>query len=110
MLIRVIDSDLFMLVLFLIDNFLYDQDVYAGYLLFNWKLGKFWGFIIGVCYECMVIVGEYCDLEEEFFKQEYDNILLSFILSKQFKNFSNLKFSFLCWIQWLSLFYINLFM
>lgn len=104
---RATDSDPFTPVSFLTDNFLYDQDVYAGYLSFNWKLGKSWGLITGARYERTAIAGEYRDLEEEPFKQEYDNILPSFILSKQFKNFSNLKLSFSRRIQRPSLFYIN---
>lgn len=89
------------------DNFLYDQDVYAGYLSFNLKFGKTIGLIAGARYERTTIGGEYQQLEVEPFTQEYDNILPSIILSKQFENFSNLKASYSQRIQRPSLFYIN---
>lgn len=105
--IRATDGDAFAAVPLLTDNFLYDQDVYAGYLSFNWDLGKSFGLITGARYERTTISGEYRDREEEPFTQEYDNILPSVILSKQFKNFSNLKASFSRRIQRPSLFFIN---
>ncbi|MEL7422643.1 MAG: TonB-dependent receptor [Bacteroidota bacterium] len=105
--IRETNDDQFETLPFLTDNFLYDQDVYAGYVSFNWDLGKKIGLITGARYEHTTISGDYRDAELEPFTQEYDNILPSIILSKQFKNFSNLKASFSRRIQRPSLFFIN---
>ena len=106
-LVRATDDDPYLPVEQLTDNFLYDQDVYAGYLSFNIKFGKTVGLIAGARYEHTTIKGEYEFLEEEPFTQQYDNILPSIILSKQFKNFSTLKASFNRRIQRPSLFFIN---
>lgn len=62
-LIREMNVIMFMFIFFFIDNFLYDQDVYVGYVFFNWKLSKFIGLIIGVCYEYIIICGVYWELE-----------------------------------------------
>lgn len=104
---RLTDNDPFAAIPLLTDNFLYDQDVYAGYVSFTWDLGNSFGLITGARYEHTTIAGEYRDREEAPFTQEYDNILPSIILSKQFKNFSNLKASFSRRIQRPSLFFIN---
>lgn len=92
---------------FLTDNFLYDQDVYAGYVSLNWKLSKSIGLITGARYEHTTIRGAYRELEQEPFTQQYGNILPSIILNKQFKNFSNAKASYSRRIQRPSLFFIN---
>ncbi|MGH1436000.1 MAG: TonB-dependent receptor domain-containing protein [Lewinella sp.] len=104
---RATNGDPFTQVSQLTDNFLYDQDVYAGYVSFNMKFGKSIGFIAGARYERTTIGGAYQELEVAPFTQEYDNLLPSFILSKQFENFSNLKVSYSQRIQRPSLFYIN---
>jgi ferric enterobactin receptor len=91
----------------LTDFFLYDQDVYAGYLSFTLKLSKTIGLIAGARYEHTTIGGEYRELEEDPFTQNYDNILPSIILSNQFKKGANLKASYSRRIQRPSLFFIN---
>lgn len=106
-LIRATNADPFTQVSQLTDVFLYDQDVYAGYVSFNMKFGKSIGMIVGARYERTTIGGEYQELEVAPFTQEYDNLLPSIILSKQFENFSNLKASYSQRIQRPSLFYIN---
>ncbi|NJL76732.1 MAG: TonB-dependent receptor [Saprospiraceae bacterium] len=86
--------------------FQYQQDVYAGYASFNFKLGKKYGLIVGGRYEKTVISGEF-DLENPSFENDYDNLLPSIIVSRNFKNFQTLKVSYSRRIQRPSLFYIN---
>jgi outer membrane receptor protein involved in Fe transport len=86
--------------------FSYQQDVYAGYASFNFKIGKNYGLIAGGRYERTVISGEF-DLENAPFDNDYDNFLPSLIVSRNFKNFQTLKLSYSRRIQRPSLFYIN---
>ena len=91
---------------FLSNIFEYQQDVYAGYASFNFKLGKKYGLIVGGRYERTIIAGEF-DLENPSFENDYDNLLPSIIVSRNFKNFQTLKASYSRRIQRPSLFYIN---
>jgi ferric enterobactin receptor len=104
---RLTDSDPFSQVARLTDMFLYDQDVYAGYLSFTIDFGKGIGLIAGARYEHTDIGGEYEELEEDPFTQTYDNILPSITLSKRFEKGGNLKGSYSRRIQRPSLFFIN---
>lgn len=104
---RATNDDPFTPVPFLTDNFSYLQDVYAGYLSFQFDLGKKIGLVTGLRYEHTTIEGAYRDLDEDPFTQEYDNFLPNIVLSKQFPNFSNLKVSYNRRIQRPSLFFIN---
>ncbi|MBK7409098.1 MAG: TonB-dependent receptor family protein [Saprospirales bacterium] len=88
------------------DIFAYDQDVYAGYLSMNAKIGENYGVVAGLRYEHTRIAGSY-QSELPPFENQYDNLLPSLILSRTFKNFSTLKLSFSQRIQRPSLFYIN---
>ncbi|MEL6142080.1 MAG: outer membrane beta-barrel family protein, partial [Bacteroidota bacterium] len=90
----------------LTDLFFYDQDVFAGYVSFNLKLGDKWGLIAGTRYEHTDIRGEY-QSELPNFKQNYDNWLPSIILNRKLSQFSNLKLSYNQRIQRPSLFFIN---
>ena len=104
---RATDSDPYTAIQGFTGEFLYDQDVYAGYLSFTISLPKDFGLIAGARYEHTTINGEYLEQEEDPFTQMYDNILPSITLSKQFKDFSNLKASYSRRIQRPSLFFIN---
>ncbi|MCB9283640.1 MAG: TonB-dependent receptor [Lewinellaceae bacterium] len=88
------------------DVFAYHQDVYAGYLSLNAKVGENYGVVAGARYEHTSIAGDY-QSERPSFSNQYDNLLPSLILSRTFKNFSTLKLSFSQRIQRPSLYFIN---
>jgi len=104
---RQLDGDPFVVFPRLTDQFGYDQDVYAAYASFNTKLGEKFALVAGARYAHTTIAGAFRESGETPFTQEYDNILPSIIISRQFKDFSNLKLSFARRIQRPSLFYIN---
>lgn len=85
--------------------FKYNQDVYAGYGQLSFVIKKL-QFITGMRYERTNIIGENEDFQYDF-SNEYDNWLPNFTVSKSFKNFRNLKFSYSKRIQRPSLFNIN---
>ncbi len=85
--------------------FNYNQDVYAGYVSMNYKIGGL-NFVTGLRYENTQIEGSYDDGSSPF-TNSYDNILPSVVISKQFKNFQTVKISYNRRIQRPSLFYIN---
>ena len=88
------------------DEFAYVQDVYAGYASFNLKFGKNWGMVAGARYELTDISGDFRD-DPTTFGNDYGNLLPSFIISRNFKNFSSLKVSYTRRIQRPSLRTIN---
>ncbi len=88
------------------DIFYYDQNVYAGYLSGTFNLPHRWGMIAGVRYEHTQIKGDF-DTFEKKFTNDYDNWFPSITLSKRFKDFSSLKFSYNLRIHRPSLTYIN---
>ncbi|MEM9848579.1 MAG: TonB-dependent receptor, partial [Bacteroidota bacterium] len=90
---------------FLTNVFNYNQDVYAGYVSFNMKFGKF-GIVAGSRYEYTDISGNY-SLENPPFQNDYENFLPSIIVSRSFKNFQTLKLGYTRRIQRPSLFFIN---
>ncbi|MCB0636176.1 MAG: TonB-dependent receptor [Lewinella sp.] len=104
---RASNGDPFTAVPFLTDAFFYDQDVYAGYLSFNVKLGEKTGIVAGARYERTEIGGDYRSGDINPFEQSYDNILPSIIINRQLPKFRNLKLSYSRRIQRPSLFYIN---
>ena len=85
--------------------FKYDQDVYAGYLSFNWVVGKL-NFVTGARYERTDIRGDGSDVNQAF-TNTYDNVLPNIAVSRSFKNFRTLKVSYSQRIQRPSLFFIN---
>ena len=85
--------------------FQYDQDVYAGYLSFNFVVGKL-NFVTGARYEHTDIRGDGSDVSQAF-TNRYDNILPNIAVSRSFKNFRTLKVSYSQRIQRPSLFFIN---
>ncbi|MBT8234477.1 MAG: TonB-dependent receptor [Saprospiraceae bacterium] len=85
--------------------FLYDQDVYAGYASYNFFWKKL-NFVTGLRYERTEIGGEGRE-EAQNFKNEYQNYLPNFAVSKSLKGFKTLKFNFSKRIQRPSLTYIN---
>lgn len=74
------------------DIFYYDQDVISSYLSFQLKLGENYGLAAGARYERTYIGGDFKD-QPTTFSNNYDNILPSLILSRNFKNFSALRLS-----------------
>lgn len=88
------------------DKFFYDQDVYAGFLSFNFNLGDKWGFVAGARYEKTDISGEFRTFESSF-TNEYENILPSFIVSRKLGKTSTIKASYTKRIQRPSLRFIN---
>ncbi|PHN07050.1 TonB-dependent receptor domain-containing protein [Flavilitoribacter nigricans] len=90
----------------LTNNFFYDQDVLAGYLQFNLKIGEKYGLLGGARYERTVINGEYRQ-DLPGFDNQYGNILPTLIVSRTLKNFSSIKLGYTQRIQRPSLFYIN---
>ncbi len=75
------------------DLFFYDQDVFAGYLSFNFKMGEKWGAILGGRYEHTLIAGDFRDIETSF-SNDYGNFLPSAILNYKLNQFSNLKIAY----------------
>ncbi|MFK8161116.1 MAG: TonB-dependent receptor, partial [Lewinella sp.] len=90
----------------LTDLFLYDQDVYAGYVSFNVSLGDKWGLVAGTRYEVTEIGGDFRS-ENPSFNNSYQNLLPSIILNRKLSRFSNIKASYNERIQRPSLFFIN---
>ncbi|MFN7119796.1 MAG: TonB-dependent receptor domain-containing protein [Saprospiraceae bacterium] len=88
------------------DIFYYDQNVYSGYLSLNTKLGKNYGMVIGSRYETTDITGDFSRAETAF-SNSYNNFLPSFILSRNFKNMSSLRFSYNQRIRRPGLFFVN---
>ena len=88
------------------DIFYYTQDVIAGYLSFTAKLGKNFGLVAGSRYEHTLIGGDFKN-QQNSFSNNYDNFLPSITLSRSFKNFQSLKFSYTQRIQRPGLRYVN---
>ena len=88
------------------DIFNYFQDVYAAYASFTFKLGEKYSMIAGTRYEHTTISGEFDNFDAPF-RNDYDNLLPSFIISRKLSQFSNIRVSFTKRIQRPSLFYIN---
>ncbi|HMN89904.1 MAG TPA: TonB-dependent receptor [Saprospiraceae bacterium] len=88
------------------DFFVYNQDVYSGYASLNVKLGKRYGAVVGARYEHTDIRGDF-DRTEITFANSYGNLLPSLILSRSFKNFSNLRLSYNQRIQRPGLRFVN---
>ncbi|MEL6560149.1 MAG: TonB-dependent receptor, partial [Bacteroidota bacterium] len=80
------------------DIFDYGQDVLAGYVSTNWKLGKKHSLIAGVRYEYTRLEGSFDELPTNF-ENDYSNVLPSIIISRKLKKFSTLKGSFTRRIQ-----------
>jgi len=85
--------------------FLYDQNVYSGYVSYNFFWKKL-NFVTGARYERTEIKGN-GDISAQDFTNSYNNVLPNFAVSKSFKGFRNLKLSYSERIQRPSLFYIN---
>ena len=87
--------------------FLYDQDVYAGYLSYNFFWKKL-NIVTGLRYEKTTIAGDGDDMSQ-LFENDYDNFLPNVAISKSLKNFRNIKIAFSRRIQRPSLYFINAF-
>lgn len=88
------------------DVFNYDQDVLAGYVSSNIKLGKKIGMVAGARYEYTAIRGDFA-IQETPFSNDYQNILPSIIINRKFGKFSSLKASYNRRIQRPNLRFIN---
>jgi outer membrane receptor protein involved in Fe transport len=88
------------------DNFIYNQDVFAGYASFNIQLNEKYGMIAGARYEYTAISGDF-DANETTFSNDYSNFLPSVIFSRTINDFSAVRLSYTKRIQRPSLFYIN---
>ena len=87
------------------NEFLYGQNVFAGYASMNMNFAETWSAVAGARYETTRIDGKFEDGTGAF-DQSYGNILPTLILSKKI-NFSTVKASYTERIQRPSLFYIN---
>ncbi len=87
------------------NRFLYDQDVYAGYLSYNFYIGKM-NAVVGGRYERTIINGD-GDVSEQKFENAYNNFLPNIAISKTLSNFRTLKLSYSERIQRPSLRFIN---
>jgi outer membrane receptor protein involved in Fe transport len=85
--------------------FLYDQNVYSGYMSYNFFFKKL-NFVTGVRYEHTRISGD-GDLDVQEFINDYDNILPNIAISKSFKGFRTIKVAYSRRIQRPSLNFIN---
>ena len=87
------------------DEFLYGQDVYAGYASMNLNFWKTWSVVAGARYEGTSIDGKFIDGSGAF-DQSYGNFLPTVIIAKKIK-FNTIKASYTERIQRPSLSYIN---
>lgn len=87
------------------DEFLYNQNVYAGYVSMNLNFWETWSAVVGARYEGTGIDGKFIDGSGAF-DQSYGNFLPTIILSKKIK-FNTIRASYTERIQRPSLFYIN---
>ncbi|HEX7366358.1 MAG TPA: TonB-dependent receptor [Pelobium sp.] len=86
----------------------YNQDVYAGYSTFGFTLAKKYGIKAGARFEGTVIKGNANSASViNPIDNNYHNITPSFVVSRSFKNFQTVKFSYNQRIQRPSLFYLN---
>jgi len=86
--------------------FLYDQDVYAGYLSYNFFLGKI-NVVTGARYERTDIKGDGEACVGVDCTNGYNNVLPNIAISKTLKNFRTLKLSYSRRIERPSLRFIN---
>lgn len=86
----------------------YNQDVYAGYSTFGFTLAKKYGIKAGARFEGTVISG-FANSASVIkpIDNDYHNITPSFVVSRSFKNFQTVKFSYNQRLQRPSLFYLN---
>jgi ferric enterobactin receptor len=92
----------------IVENFKYDQDVYAGYASMNFVIAKKYSLIAGARYERTAIAGTF-DVSENlnFSDIGYQNFLPNLTVSRTFKNFRTLKLSYSQRLQRPSLQFIN---
>jgi len=90
---------------FLSNVFLYDQDVYSGYMSYNFFFKKL-NIVTGLRYEHTTIGGD-GDLETQKFVNNYDNFLPNIAISKTLKGFRTIKVGYSRRIERPSLRFIN---
>lgn len=90
----------------------YNQDVYSAYATFGFTLAKKYGIRAGARYEGTEIKGDArsAGAAAAPFTSSYYNLVPSFVVSRTFKNFSTVKFSYNQRLQRPSLFYLNPFL
>ena len=88
------------------DFFDYDQDVYAGYVSLNTMIKKF-SIISGLRYEATRIGGSFRSGDIDPFSFNYYNLLPSFTISRNLKNFKSIKLSYTQRIQRPGLNFVN---
>ncbi len=88
------------------DEFDYSQNVFAGYISLNAKLGEKYGLLAGTRYERTEIEGHFKS-DENTFSNSYSNLLPSITVSRKLKGFSSVKLSYNQRIQRPSLRFIN---
>lgn len=88
------------------DFFNYKQDVYAGYVSLNTMIKKF-SLISGLRYETTKISGNFKSGDIDPFSFAYYNLLPSFTISRNLKNFRSIKLSYIQRIQRPGLNFIN---
>lgn len=89
------------------DVFNYSQNIYAAYANQNYIFRQKWNFIAGLRYEHTSIEGSFLNENNQKFKDNYQNILPSFTISRNLPNFKSLKFSYNQRLQRPSLQFIN---
>lgn len=86
----------------------YNQDVYAAYSTFGFTLAKKYGVKAGARFEGTVIDGGANSASIiKPINNNYQNVTPSFVISRSFKNFQTVKFSYNQRLQRPSLFYLN---
>jgi outer membrane cobalamin receptor len=90
----------------------YNQDVYSAYATFGFTLAKKYGIRAGARYEGTEINGDARSIGAAAspFRSNYYNLVPSFVVSRTFKNFSTIKFSYNQRLQRPSLFFLNPFL
>ncbi|HEX8462748.1 MAG TPA: TonB-dependent receptor, partial [Segetibacter sp.] len=74
------------------DNFYYDQSVYSGYFTYGFKIKK-WSVRLGARVEHTEVNGDFTASNVQV-KQNYNNLIPSFYLSKKLKDKHDLSFSY----------------
>ncbi|WP_192825207.1 TonB-dependent receptor domain-containing protein [Rufibacter sp. LB8] len=89
-----------------VSNFDFDQDVYAAYLMYGFKLGKHYQFNLGSRYERTHTAGLFLntmkgktELQQSTFRTNYQNFIPSFTVSRAFKEIHTVRASYTQRIQ-----------
>jgi outer membrane receptor protein involved in Fe transport len=88
------------------NDFTYDQNVIASYISWGYNTKKKWGFRLGTRYEHTDIKGSFIS-DGTAFTQDFDNLIPSATISKDFKKGQKIRLNYSRRIQRPSIFFLN---